>query len=240
MSEPADILHRIQDGVAQNPDPLPLIEQLAARTPADAIQWARRLPLWDDFRGQYPGNVVAVARLISRRAMKEFRLVFDAEGRVVEEKEIRPGVPEPRPTTFPLQIGDETVEVRYTHDYLPNAALGLFSFAGEKLPGDNHPMAAHKPHALSGTGWRSHYASRDAVEACGGPERFAALYAEARLKGEDERMDATLNGVRPVEKVTRRGAAPAVEKERAVVGQHTAKVVQAEPSGRTRHVSLFD
>lgn len=237
LMTPAEALTLIQTRLATEP-PVVLIEQLAPRTHAEAVTWARRLPLWDEYRGEFPDQAVSLARAVSRRAMREFGLVFDAEGRVVEQKSAQP--PKPRETRFPMRIGEQKIEVRFQPGYF--SGTDLFSFVGQEIvPPDTHPVSvllgSHKPHALSGSGWWSHYAPHDVVEACGGPGQYAALYAEARLAGEEKAFEAVLNGTRPEEKASSRKASPA-----PVIGQHTAALVEVKHEERrepARQKELF-
>src|SRR5262249_35286340 len=142
---------------------------------------------------------------------REFGLAFDAEGRVVEEKRLRQGGCNDRPTSnFPMWIGNETVEVRYTKHYFPNSGQDLFSFVGAELEPPPEPdtlaavLHARKPHPLSETGWWSQYASHDAVEACGGPEAYAALLVDARLQDKGKELEELFEGRRPEVKQPRR------------------------------------
>ena len=226
---PAETLAQIEQALS-SADPLAIIERLRPQTFQHAMTWARRLPLWEDFQGS--AQAIAVARLISRRAMKEHQLAFDAEGRVIDES--KKSTAKPRTRSFPMQLDEDTIEVRYQPTYM--AGTDLFSFIGKKieLPPDAHPIAnivgSHTPHALSGTGWWSHYAPHDAVEAFGGPKQFARMYAEARLEGKDKELDETLQGKRPEMTTTRR-----TPKEQPIVGQHTAEVV-----GEQREIAIGD
>ncbi len=239
---PADTLQHIQTRLASE-TPINVIDALSPQSHAQAVTWSRRLPLWDEYRGDYTGQVVALARAVSRRAMREFGLVFDAEGRVVQKEEGRRT--EPQTKTWAMQIGEETIEVRYTPHYFQGT--DLFSFVGEEVPPkDDQPISQvldrHKPHALSESGWWSHYAPHDVVEACGGPKAFAQLYADARLAGQEEELAAALEGKTP-EKSSRGKPKPA-RPERPVLGGYTAEVAQerreeAEPMGPVRQRELF-
>jgi hypothetical protein len=221
MTSPADILQQIQARLAQQP-PTQIIEELSPRTRTDAVSWARRLPLWDDFSRDITNQAIAVARVISRRAMREYGLTFDSDGRVGEQKPLSSS-PE-RPTRiFHMKIGEETVEVRYVRRYFPQTGQDLFSFVGEKLPGE---QITYKPHPLSESGWWSHFASHDAVEAMGSPEAYATRYAEAKLRGDD--FEAVFEGKRPEGKPKNGRKQPKEEPVKPVIGQHTAQVIQEQ------------
>jgi hypothetical protein len=67
------------------------------------------------------------------------------------------------------------------------------------------------------------------VEACGGPHAYAALYADARQRGEDEAFSAAFEGTPPESKKPRRPKAPppaAPPRPPTVLGEHTAQVVE--------------
>ena len=79
--------------------------------------------------------------------------------------------------TFTLVVAGQEVQVQYTPSYFPLVARDDFSFAAESNP-------------LSESGHWHQFVPHDAVEAVGGPEAFAALYAEAKLAGRaNEFMD---------------------------------------------------
>ena len=79
-----DTLQQLQHSLSQGIPPTRLIEDLLPRTCADALAWARRLPLWDEYRRQFPDQAVALTRIISRRAMKAFNLALTEDSRVLE------------------------------------------------------------------------------------------------------------------------------------------------------------
>src|SRR5262249_55159837 len=92
-----------------------------------------------------------------------------------------------------------------------------------------------KPHALSETGWLSHFASHDAVQALGGPEAYAAAYAEAVLAERDHEFEAVFNGPRPAAGPRRQKPATIITVKvpgREVVGEHTAQAAVEEKSPR--------
>jgi hypothetical protein len=187
---PASALQHIQETLAAQGDPIQVIESCRPHFITEAISWARHLAAWDEYAGQFTPQVLGIACVISQRAMTEFDLEFDASGRV-RERIPTPSRPWQRkePTlVFTLTINDQQVEVGYTSEYQPNGD-DLFTFIGAgEIP------AAHP---LSDTGYWSHFARPEGVEACGGPEAYAARYAEAKLKGEDNAFDDVFRGARP-------------------------------------------
>ena len=78
------------------------------------------------------------------------------------------------------------------------------------------------------------------MEACGGPQAYAALFAEARLRGEEKAFNAAFEGEPPEGEDPRRKKArlPASsgggDGRSAVLGEHTAQVIeeQAETKGK--------
>jgi hypothetical protein len=235
-----DTLRRIQDRLGRGDPPARVIEELLPLTPDEAVGWARRLPAWDEYRGPFQGQAVALARVVSRRAMRAFGLAFSEDGRVVGRP--REGRPWPAPIpvqTFRLAAGGEELGVEYTPDYFPGGGTDHFSFVSPHQP--------PRPHRLSETGYLSQFAPHDAVEACGGPRAYAALFAEARLRGQEKAFNATFEGEWPEGKRRRRKkAAPAAGEGRPpVLGEHTARAVggQGPPKpgeGPPRQGMLFD
>jgi hypothetical protein len=219
---PHDALDRIQSLLSQGTPPARLIADLLPRTRAEAIGWVRRLSGWDEERGRYPDQAVAVARIISRQAMRAFRLTLSEDGRVMERPDAGGRQPPPPAVQrFRLAVGDEEVTVAYTPGYSWIAGTDLFSFESAQDP--------PRPHALSESGHWSHFASHDAVEACGGPHSYAAQYAEARLRGEDQAFSDAFEGARPESTKPRRRKPPPPEAPpmpRAVLGEHTAHVIK--------------
>ena len=233
---PADTLHIIQNRLDRS-IPVPrIIEELLPFTHADAMTWARRLPFWDEFRGQHSGQAVALARVVSKRTMREFSLKFGEDGRVVEDKPPQARSSDKPTKTFTMPIGDETVEVRYTEFCLPHCGDDNFYFLGAELPLPIDPSSemfrGRKAHPLSATGYWSQYVPHDAVEACGGPERCAALLAEAKVRGEDNKFEAVFKGEWPSRKPSqrrpprRRTLAAGDSGPPLVMGEHTAAVVE--------------
>jgi hypothetical protein len=221
-----DTLQRLHDSLSQGIPPTRLIEELLPRTRADALAWARRLPLWDEYRGQFSDQVVALARVISRRAMKAFHLSLTEDGRLRQPHAEGKALPAPQPSlTFSLTINGEKIRVEYTHNYFPRSGdlKDNFYFV--------IPHAPPRAHPLSETGHRSQFALHDAVEACGGPQAYATLFAEATLRGEEKPFAATFEGEWPDAEKPRRATAPkpvlppAAEKmNQPVAGEHAAKV----------------
>src|SRR5262249_18699152 len=162
---------------SQRAAPAQIIADLLPQTRPGALTWAQRLPGWDEYRKQFSGQVIAIARVVSKRSMRLHGLAFDDEGRVVDSRSLieRNTHHQKASRYFPLRIGDDTVTVEYTPGYFVKAGTARFAFIGDPLPADVKPISMihlHKAHALSDTGWHSHVASRDAVEAAGGPEAY--------------------------------------------------------------------
>jgi hypothetical protein len=92
------------------------------------------------------------------------------------------------------------------------------------------PQPAPSSPAASPEQWcLSQFASRDAVEACGEAESFAALLAEARLRGEEEAFVAVFEGTRPEAQPNRtadRKPEDSTQSPSPVIGEHT------RPGGR--------
>jgi hypothetical protein len=96
------------------------------------------------------------------------------------------------------------------------------------------------------------FAQHDAVEACGGPQAYAALLPEARLRGEETAFNAAFEGTRAGAEQTRRkkaplpAAPPATEERQAPVPrEHATRVIaeQEATKGRgepPRQRTLFD
>ena len=191
--------------------PTDLIEELAACTRSDAVAWVRRLPLWEEHRGQVPDQTVGIARTVSRRAMREFRLEISDDGQVADCGSRPPGKPSAPTLAFTLSVAGEEVQVSYTRDYCPRGGSDNFSFVAERNP-------------LSASGHWHTFAPGDAVQAVGGPQAFARLYAEAKLAGRDQEFLERFEGKMPEQKrpVRKQRAQP----EQPVVGQHTAAVTE--------------
>ena len=186
-----------------------IIESLLPReTP---ITWARRLSGWDEYA--FPSQVKAVARIISQRAMKENGLKLTEDGRVVN-RDAKPRM-DPKPErTFQVAIADEQLTVEFTPDYYPGKDLLSF--------------VSPKPHCLSETGHLSQFIPRDIIDACGGPEAFAALYAEAKLQGTDAELMAVFEG-----------KAFDTKRRKPSRGNHSARVVGEPEAKPVEQRSLF-
>ncbi len=216
-----EALARIQAALAQA-DPLAVIEQLMPKTLPEAFTWIRMRPVWDEYRGQYPDQVLGVAAVISRRAMKVYGLRFAEDGTVRgrDGKQTR---------RFTMDVRGEAVNVEYVRNYFPGTDHLYFT---SPEPG---------PHPLSNTGYFSHFCLPEAVEACGGPEAYAARYSVERLAGREKEFVVAFEGKwpevkrkkpKPVEReVEREPEVEAVESEppKPVVGPHTALVREPEP-----------
>ena len=186
-----ETLRWIQERLSQGTTPAAVIKEMMPKTREEAFTWACRLPGWDEYQNRFLAQALALARLVSRRVMKEYRLMIREDGRVVERPAERKGWKTPPPTAiFPLVIGGEEVQVRYTTGYFPNSGIDDLYFVS--------PHGPPQPHPLSETGYFSRFVPHDAVEACGGPQAYAALLAEAILRGEDQPFIEAFEGPLPV------------------------------------------
>jgi len=185
-----DTLGRIQERLSQGATPAAIIEEMMPHTREEAFTWSCRLPGWDEYQNRFPAQAVALARLVSRRAMKEYRLMIREDGRVVERPAERKGWKTPPPDiVFPLVVGGEEVQIRYTTGYFPNSAIDRLYFVSPHDPPKAHP--------LSDTGYHSCFVPHDAVEACGGPRAYASLLADAILRGEEQEFIEAFEGPLP-------------------------------------------
>ena len=212
MPSPESTLQHISTGLVNTP-PTDLIDELMPQFPVDAIRWLRHLTVWDGFRGQFPDQAIAIVRIVSHRAKREFGLSVTNDGRVVEEVKAPRINPAPD-DTFTLTIDGQPVKVEYTESYFP--AKDLFQFSAEKNP-------------LSETGFQSVFVGHDAVEAVGGSREFASAFAEAKIAGQDKEFMEGFEG-RPADRKKSR---------RKVVGGHTAAVVAEREPGLAQG-GLFD
>jgi hypothetical protein len=221
-ADPADTLDRIRQRLERQHDPLAVIEELSPRTLTEALRWARLRPVWDEYRGLYPEQVIGVAAVLGRRAMREFGLTQGGDGRVRHARPEGRAWQTPGPSLrFEMAVAGQPVRVEYTQDYFPTGT-DHFAFVS--------PHAPARPHPLSESGYRSHFALPEAVEACGGPEGYAARFAEARLAGREKEFEAAFEGRWPEanpprhRRESRPEEMPAVAGPSPVVGGHTAAI----------------
>ncbi len=214
---PIIFLANIQQGLARGASPIELIDALQPKTAFGAEEWIRSLPMFSPYEYLHSQQVVSIARIIAKRAMREFSLKLTEDGRVIDANQKRPDWSTPKPTTkFTLKLAGEEINVEYTKGYFCDGT-DSYSFTGK--PG--------QPHCLSETGFWSKPVPGDAVEACGGAEAYAVLVAEAKLKGETGELDAIFEG----EWRETRACRPREKKPPAMIGQHTAQVIGAEQHG---------
>jgi hypothetical protein len=225
---PFDTLQHIQAQLAQQ-QPTQVIEELSPRTRTDAETWIRRLPIWVEHAEQFTAQSVAIARIIGQRAMRCFGLKLSEDGRVVSTRLEGPSWQTPKPTKkFRLSLNGEEVQVEYTPFYFPDGRTDLVYFVSP-----NDPV---QPHCLSETGYWSKLTPHDAIVACGGAEAYAALLAEAHLRGEAKEFEAVFEGKLPEGK--RKRKEPKEEPVKPVVGKHTAQVIAEEQPTTQR--TLFE
>ena len=226
-----ETLEKIRERLSQDATPAAIIEEMMPKTCEEAFTWSGRLPGWDEYQDRFQAQAVALARVISRRAMKEFRLMIRDDGRVVERLAERKGWKTPPPAAiFPLVVGGEEVRVEYTTGYFPNSGIDHLYFVSPHDPPKAHP--------LSDTGYHSCFVPHDAVEACGGPQSYAALLTEAVLRGEEQSFIEAFEGPLPETDARRRRVAnrPAAEP-----GGHAERVMSEEekPQGSPHQRMLF-
>lgn len=206
---PIIFLAQVQQGLARGTTPIELIDVLMPKTPLGAEEWIRCLPIFSGHQYLYSEQIVAIARIVAKRAMSEFSLKLTGDGRIVDTRQkCHRKTPEPS-ATFKLKLAGQELDVEYTSGYFPDGT-------------DLYAFTSNKPHCLSNTGYWSKLVPDDVVEACGGVEAYAVLIAEAELKGESDELDAIFEGDSPDTRKPK-------TKKMPVVGQHTAQVVQ-QPS----------
>jgi hypothetical protein len=211
-------LGRIQERLSQGASAAVIIEELMPRSREGALSWARRLSGWEEYAPQYTAQAVALARIVSRRTMREFSLTLRADGRVEEKpREPTPWQTPPPTLTFLLELAGEPVQVRYTRRYFPDGVTDMLYFVS--------PHEIGRPHALSGSGHLSHLVPSDIVEACGGPQAYAVLLADAILRGEEKQFTETFEGAFP--KAGQRQPRKA-KRPRPTPGGHAARVIAEE------------
>lgn len=203
-------LRQLQERLNQSVPLTELVEESQPETKADAIRWARHLSAFDEYRNRCPNRVIALARIIARRALKEYQLVLTEDGRVLERHR-RQGVQSEMTDSFEIEIGGQEVRVDYIRDYYPADGTDLFQFRSPDDPA--------RPIPLSETGYWSHFAHHDAVEACNGPQTYSQLVAAARLDGHLDTFEALFEG-------EARCSARRASK-RPVLGEHTAKAADS-------------
>jgi hypothetical protein len=223
-----DTLQQIQERLSEGLVPQQVIEELSPSTRADAVTWIRRLSIWAEYTEQFPVQTVAIARLISQRARREFSLKLTEDGRVIDSQHQGPSWQTPRPTSkFRLKLQGEEVGVEYTPYYFPDGRTDLIYFIS--------PHEPPQPHCLSETGHLSRLTPHDVVVACGGAEAYAVLFAEAHLRGEVKAFEAVFEGNWPESK-HRRGRKPPTTtsevKNASVVGTHTAQVIAEQEDNK--------
>jgi hypothetical protein len=193
--------------------PIDLIDQLMPALQRDAVTWARRLPHWDEYRRTHTDQAVSIARVVSRRAMREFGLALSEDGRVVDRYAKAPSPA--RELTFLLAIDGQKVQVTYTTSYFPTMDRDSFEFDARCNP-------------LSESGHWHQFVDHDAVEAAGGPKEFAARYAEAKVAGREESFVEQFTGrFLETKRSGRRKLKPTDKPAKPIVGEHTARVIDA-------------
>jgi len=206
---PTETLQHIQQRLTHE-SPSQIIEAMLPQTSSGALTWARRLSGWGEY--PFPAQVIGLARVISQRSMREFGLKLSEDGRVVDQR-CQPGPTGKPEWSFRLAVAGEELSVKYRSDYFPG--IDLVSFV------------ADKPHGLSATGHLAQFVPHDVIDACGGPEAFAAQFAEATLQGNAQEFMAAFKGKSPEPKRHQ----PAKEQ---AVGGHTTRVIgEAESSPAT-------
>ena len=209
---PAD---RAWELLAEGLTPQQVVQRLTPATRPEAVALARRLPLLHerpDDRG------AALARLAARAGMRRFRLFFAPDGRVADDR--TPAGPVVNPAVRVLPADGGTAE--YTVGYIPDR--DHFQLLGRPA-GEPGPFGCvpRQPLAVSGTGYWSHFADRDAVVAAGGPEAYLAGLQAAGPDGW-KAFEAGFTWAEP--------GRPAHKPKplRPVVGEHTARVVPPPPA----------
>jgi hypothetical protein len=228
MADARQTLTEIRDRLTRGEEPLAVVQAVSPCVRHDAVAWVRRLSVWEEYRGEFPDQVVAIARTVSRRAMRSFGLSISEDGRILDSAQQRTG-PAPQPTErFSLAVNGETLRVAYTPDYFPRAGTDSFYFTSPHEPA--------QPHPLSQTGFLSQFASHDAVEACGGARGYAAQFAAAKLRGEEKEFAAAFEGNWPESAASR----PKGKRKRATrvdqpaIGPQTAQVIEEQDASPDR------
>jgi hypothetical protein len=113
----------VQDRLEQGAAQAQIISELLPQSRDSALSWARRPAAWEEYRPTHPAQAIALGRLISLRAMREYGLTLLEDGRIVDQ--LKAGKPwtTPKPAlTFHLDIAGEKVRVEYTPEYFPSGA----------------------------------------------------------------------------------------------------------------------
>jgi hypothetical protein len=250
MPDPQQTLQAIREHLSVPTAPEEVIRAFVPPSRSEALAWARRLPLWDEYRAAFGPQVVALARVISRLGMRRHGLAIDRGGAVVEERDGQRGAPPPMPARrFSFRVNGAEVVAEYTPDYFPASGQAHFQFRS--------PHDPPQPTPLSPSGFWSHFCLRDAVTAVGGPEAYAALYAAAKLQGQEQKFLAGFEGERPESAPRRRKPVPAratatpedatSNQESAAgpaVGPHSARVIAGraapqQPGDKPKQPTLF-
>jgi hypothetical protein len=114
----------------------------------------------------------------------------------------------------------------YTPGNFASALTDRFSFES--------PRDSPRAHASSETGYRSHFAAHDAVEAARGPHTCAAVYAEACGRGEEAAFANAVEAIQRESKEARRRRArrpEATPQPQPVRDQHTSQVIEQRAPG---------
>lgn len=151
--------------------------------------------------------------------MKEHSLKLTEDGRVTSSEVMNWQDRKPE-RTFQFAIAGEELKVEYTREYFPGS--DLFSFLSPHDP----PQA----HCLSASGYWCPFIPSDVVDALGGAEAFAGIYADAKLQGTEKELLAVFEGKRPEARPRRKAPQPPASEQ--VVGEHTARVVEPEAPGK--------
>jgi len=197
------------------------------------MAFARRIALWEEFRGEYGNQAVAIAAAVSRRGMKEFSLEFSQEGRLGERWTQRGrNYPPPPCLRIPITVAGEEVIAEYTPEYLGSLSTDHIAFVS--------PHDPKKPIPMSKTGYHSHFTSREAVDAMGGPARYATELAEALVSGSERQFDAAFHGPGPEIKKAVKPTRRLDGHPKPVLGGHTAKVIQGPDASPPKQNTLFE
>lgn len=232
LADPRAVLQHVQDTLNRLQDPLKAIAALKPQTTPQATAWVRFRPCWEEYSAEFPAQVVALASVVSKITLKEHGLSFREDGRVGKSSTEGKHQPTPEPCSlFTIQLDGKAANVEYTKDYFPYSAMDHLAFRSPFVPAEPHP--------LSTTGYLSHFCSSEAVEACGGPEGYARLYAEARLAGREKEFEAAFVGRWPELKRGKKKA-PELEPVKAFEVEEEWRGLKAPDDGKElRQQTLF-